>query len=105
MRFHANHRDVNATEIYSNLGREGWVVREIVAPVAGRNSSKGLPDAIVSRVRGKRCPRNHLLEIKAPGGVLNENQIEFMRVWPGCIHIATSSLEAIGYLEECEGRP
>jgi hypothetical protein len=90
--------DSNARELYRNLEREGWVYRRIGKT---RKNEKAIPDAIVAR---KTSNRNHLLEIKRLGGRLSEEQAEFMRIWPGCVHVAHSSWEANLLLKECEER-
>ena len=90
--------DRNAKPLLEALERDyGWLYRRIAT---GDQNRPGIPDAIISR-KGSR--RNHLLEIKSLGGRMNGAQVEFARVWQGCIHVAHSSWEADLLLKECEG--
>lgn len=93
--------DKNAKAIVSNLELDGWSC----VGIAHRNEKgKGLPDQIVAGKPPMTSRRNHLLELKSPGGTLRQSQIDFMKVWPGCVHVASSSWEAGLMLRECEER-
>ena len=94
--------DSNAKELIAALEKEpaGWVCFRIAR---AKQKDKGIPDAMVCR-RGDPLRRTHLLEIKRLGGRLSEAQITFIGMWPGCVHVATSSWEANQLLKECETR-
>lgn len=89
--------DSNAKDLYAALELRGWKVCRIRAAL---QKKRGVPDAIVSR-RGSRL--NHFVEVKAPGGKLRPEQIEFACEWPsGCFHFVRSSFEANLLMTECE---
>lgn len=91
--------DGNAKDLLGNLEKDGgW---KCVRIRAGLQRKSGVPDSIVARVK-QPTRINHLLEIKSLGGRLTEEQKEFARTWPGCVHVATNSWEANLLLNDCE---
>lgn len=85
--------DANCSDIADNLRRRGVTVAHIKASHA---NSVGVAD-LVCGYRG-RC---HLLEIKVLGAKLETTQVAFSRVWTGCYHVATNSLEAFNDISRC----
>ena len=87
-------QDANAKEIVANLRAMGVSVE-----YASATHRAGLPD-LACGWRG----RSHLLELKVLGGHLRPSQVEFSRRWNGCMHVATSSVEAFALIRECHDR-
>jgi hypothetical protein len=83
--------DGNQAEIVAGLRAVGCTVAIISEPV----------DLLVGYVaKGKwGGPRNALMEVKTPGGKLNEGQSEFFETWRGqvsTVHSLSEALEVIG---------
>jgi hypothetical protein len=68
-----------------------------VAFISSSSDDSGIPDTVIGR-----HGLTHLLELKALGGRLSKDQIDFMMRWKGCVHLAHSSWEATIALEACE---
>ena len=85
--------DSTTREAVDNLRRMGVMVAYT------QGLSPGFPDTLAAW-RGV----NHLIEFKVLGQRLRESQVKFARVWTGCIHVATSSAQAMELIRECDGR-
>jgi len=80
----ASRVDNNQPEIVRDLRRMGCTVCHL-HEVGG-----GCPDLLIG-YNGK----NYLIEIKTITGQLNQNQIDFHRLWKGEVHTVKSSREAL----------
>lgn len=77
-------------EAVANLRKMGVTVAMVQGLVPG------FPDTVCSW-----RSVNHLVEFKSLGGRLQDSQVKFAWAWTGCIHIATSSEEAMRLIREC----
>jgi hypothetical protein len=76
--------DANQPEIIAALERAGCIVQTLAAV------GHGVPDLLVG-VRGG----NYLLEVKAIGGKLTDDQREWHGEWGGAVHIVRTPEEAL----------
>ena len=89
MNRYARKPDANQAEVVAALRQDGWNVF-LTFRLGG-----GFPDLVASKHN-----TNVLVEIKAPGGKLNDTEKEFHLSWKGPLVIAFSGADAV---QKCEG--
>jgi len=65
-------RDLNHAEIRDAFRRLGWSVWDTAS------LGRGGPDLVVGK-----AGRNILVEVKSPGGVLTQDEVDFLAAWRG----------------------